>query len=97
LQSETGKKLLAQYNLPFDDMESFIFIEKGKAYNRSTAALRVCRYLSALWPLCYGAIIVPRFIRDSIYNWVAKRRYKWFGRKQECMVPTPEVRAKFLN
>ena len=97
LQSETGKKLLQQYSLPEKDMESFVFIEKGKAYTRSTAALRVCRYLSALWPLCYGTIIVPKFIRDGIYNRIARRRYKWFGVRQECMIPTPEIKARFLD
>lgn len=97
LQSETGKRLLEQYALPVNDMESFVFIEKGKAYTRSTAALRVCRYLSALWPLCFGAIIVPKFIRDGIYNWIARNRYKWFGVRRECMIPTPEIKARFLN
>lgn len=97
LQSETGKKLLEQYKLPVNDMESFIFIEKGRVYSRSTAALRVCRYLGALWPLCFGAIIVPTFIRDGIYNWIARNRYKWFGVRQECMIPTPEIKARFLN
>ena len=97
LQSEAGQKLLKQYNLPANDMESFIFIEKGVAYDRSTAALRVCRYLRGLWPLCYGLIIVPKFIRDGIYNWIAKNRYKWFGIRNECMIPTPEVKARFLN
>ena len=97
LQSETGKKLLAQYGLPAADMESFVFIENGKAYTRSTAALRVCRYLSALWPLCYGAIIVPKFVRDAIYNWIARNRYEWFGVRQQCMIPTPEIKARFLN
>jgi predicted DCC family thiol-disulfide oxidoreductase YuxK len=97
LQTETAKKLLAQYELPADEMQSFVFIEKGKAYTRSTAALRVCRYLSALWPLCYGAIIVPGFIRDAIYNWIAKHRYKWFGVRQQCMIPTAEIKARFLD
>ena len=97
LQSETGKRLLEQYALPAGDMESFVFIEKGKIHKRSTAALRVCRYLSALWPLCFGAIIVPKFIRDGIYNWIARNRYKWFGVRQECMIPTPEIKARFLN
>ena len=97
LQSDRGKKLLQQYGLPADDMQSFVFIDKGKAYTRSTAALKVCRYLSPLWPLCYGTIIVPKFIRDGIYNWIAKRRYKWFGVQQECMIPTPEIKARFLD
>ena len=97
LQSDTGKSLLSEYHLPVDDMRSFVFIENGKAYIRSTASLRLCRYLSGLWPLCYGAIIIPRFLRDGIYNLIANRRYKWFGTRKECMVPTPELRAKFLD
>lgn len=97
LQSEAGQRLLQQYNLPVDDMESFVFIENEKAYRQSTAALRVCRYLRGLWPLCYGFIIVPKFIRDGIYNWIAKNRYKWFGVRQECMIPTPDIKERFLK
>lgn len=97
LQSSAGQKLLQQYNLATDSMESFVFIENKKTYQRSTAALKVCRHLRGLWPMCYGLIIVPKFIRDGIYNWIAKNRYKWFGKKESCMIPTPEVKARFLN
>ena len=97
MQCEAGQKLLQQYNLPVDDMESFVFIENRVAYKQSTAGLKVCRHLRGLWPLCYGLIIVPKFIRDGIYNRIAKNRYKWFGVQQACMIPTPEVRARFLN
>ena len=97
LQSATGQQLLQSYNLPLNKMESFVFIEKGKAYKRSTAALRVCRHLNALWPLCYGLIIVPKFIRDGIYDWIARNRYKWFGVREQCMIPTNEIKEKFLN
>jgi predicted DCC family thiol-disulfide oxidoreductase YuxK len=97
LQSEKGRLFLRQYNLPTEEMRSFVFIEDGKVYTRSTAALKVCRYLKGLWPSCYGLIIVPRFIRDGIYNWIANNRYKWFGKKDQCMIPTPEVRARFIN
>ena len=96
LQSEAGRQLVRQYGLPADDMRSFLFIENSKVYNRSTAALKVCMYLKGLWPLCYGLIVIPAFIRNGIYDWIAKNRYKWFGEKQECMIPSPEVRAKFL-
>jgi predicted DCC family thiol-disulfide oxidoreductase YuxK len=96
LQSDAGRKLIQQYGLPADDMRSFLFIENGKVYNRSTATLKVCRYLTGLWPFCYGLIIVPAFIRNGIYDWIAKNRYKWFGERQGCMIPTPEVRARFL-
>jgi predicted DCC family thiol-disulfide oxidoreductase YuxK len=97
MQSEAGQKLLQEYNLPVNDMQSFIFIENGTVYNRSTAALKVCSHLRGLWPLCFGFIIVPKFIRDGIYNWIAKNRYKWFGKKESCMIPTPEVKARFLT
>ena len=97
MQSAAGQKLLQAYNLPVDDMQSFVFIENKTVYKRSTAALKVCRHLRGLWLLCYGFIIVPKFIRDGIYNWVAKNRYKWFGKKESCMIPTPEVKARFLT
>ena len=97
MQSEAGQKLLQQYNLPADDMQSFIFIDEGKVYKQSTGALKVCRYLRGLWPLCYGFMVVPKFIRDGIYNWIAKNRYKWFGIRQACMIPTAEVKARFLK
>lgn len=96
LQSEVGKRLLTEYELPVKEMESIVFIEQGKAYMQSTAALRICKYLRGLWPLCYGFIIVPKFIRDGIYNWIAKNRYKWFGIRKECMIPTPEMKTRFL-
>ena len=97
MQSEAGQKLLQHYNLPVDDMQSFVFIDEGKVNKQSTAALKVCRHLRGLWPLCYGFIIVPKFIRDGVYNWIAKNRYKWFGMKQSCMIPTPDVKARFLT
>ncbi|MEY2917880.1 MAG: putative protein yuxK [Bacteroidota bacterium] len=96
LQSEKGRLFLRQFNLPQDEMKSFVFIEDGIAYTQSTAALKVCRHLRGLWFLCYGFIIIPKFIRDGMYNWIAKNRYKWFGVKDQCMIPTPETRARFL-
>jgi len=96
LQTDIGKALLKQHGLPDNYTSSFIFIEKNRLYSRSTAALRVCRYLTGLWPLCYGLIIVPAFIRNAVYDFVAKNRYKWFGQKEACMIPTPEMRARFL-
>jgi predicted DCC family thiol-disulfide oxidoreductase YuxK len=96
LQSNIGQQILKSHNLPIDKMESFIFIKKGKAYSKSTAALKVCKYLNGLWPLCYSFILIPKFIRDAVYNWIAKNRYKWFGKKKECMLPTADVRNRFL-
>ena len=97
LQSGIAHQMLVNQNIPTNDLSSFVFIENKKIYTRSTAALRVCTYLTGLWPLMYGFIIVPKFIRDGIYNWIAKNRYRWFGKKEECMIPTSEIKAKFLN
>lgn len=97
LQSDTGKKLLAQYDLPLNELNSFILIENNKAYTRSSGALRVIKKLKGLWPLLYGFMIVPKFIRDGVYNWVGRNRYKWFGKQDACMIPTPGLKARFLN
>ena len=97
LQSHIADVLLINEDSGRKDLSSFIFIENNTAYTRSTAALRVCRYMNGLWPLIYGFIIIPRFIRDGIYNWVAGNRYKWFGKKEICMVPTQDVQSRFLN
>ncbi|MGZ4048738.1 MAG: thiol-disulfide oxidoreductase DCC family protein [Bacteroidia bacterium] len=97
LQSEEGKQILEEHNFPENKINSFFLVENGKVYDRSTAALKVVKRLTGLWPLLYGFIIVPKFIRDGVYNWIAKNRYQWFGEKDECMVPTPELKTKFLN
>jgi predicted DCC family thiol-disulfide oxidoreductase YuxK len=97
LQSEEGKKILADNNFYDNKMNSFLLVENGKVYDHSTAALRVFKKLKGLRSLLYGFIIVPRFIRDGVYAFIAKNRYQWFGKKDECMIPTPELRAKFLS
>ena len=97
LQSDAGQQLLKQYNLPADHFNSFVLIENQKAYTRSTAALRVAKQLKGILKLLYGFIIVPRFLRDAVYNWIANNRYKWFGERESCMLPTPDLQSRFLN
>lgn len=97
LQGKKGHELLRHFNLPVNDFHSFILVEGDKIYTRSTGALRILRELGGGWKLLYGLIILPRFIRDAVYNWVARNRYKWYGRKEECPVPTPELRERFLD
>ena len=97
LQGETAKKLLPQFNINPTSLSSVIFIDKGKAYTQSSASIRICKYMNGGWKLFYGLIIVPKFIRDVIYNWIARNRYKWFGKKDSCMVPTAELRERFLD
>ena len=96
LQSSTGSFIRHKHKIP-DNVDSFIYIENEKVYLYSTAALKVSMKLGGLWPLMGAFFIVPRFIRDSIYKWIASNRYVWFGKKDSCMVPTAEVRAKFLG
>lgn len=96
LQSENGKALLLPFGFSGDRLDTFILVEKGQLFTRSTAALKVCRQLDGWWPALYAFIIVPRFIRDGIYDFIARHRYQWFGKKETCMIPTPETRQRFL-
>ncbi|MGV2965014.1 thiol-disulfide oxidoreductase DCC family protein [Paenibacillus sp. AGC30] len=96
LQSDVAKELLAKGNLSTDSMDTFVLIENGKYYTRSTAALRLAKGLKYPYPLLYVFIIVPRFIRNAVYNWVARNRYRWFGKDEACMLPTPEIKDRFL-
>lgn len=97
LQSETASRLLKKYGLHTSRISSVILIEKGKAYTQSSAALRACRYLNGGWKFFYGLLIIPKFIRDFFYNIIARNRYRWFGKKDNCMIPTPDIRERFLE
>ena len=96
LQSDTGQKLLQNFTIPPGDLSSFVLLQGGKAFARSTAALQVVKQLSGGWKLLYGFIIVPVFIRDGLYRYVAANRYKWFGKQDTCMIPTPALASRFL-
>ncbi|TWI84861.1 putative DCC family thiol-disulfide oxidoreductase YuxK [Lacibacter cauensis] len=97
LQGTTAQEILPKYNIDPTVLTSVIFIEDGVAYRESTAALKVCRHLDGGWKLLYVLIIIPAFIRDGIYKWVGRNRYKWFGKQESCMLPTPEQRARFVE
>jgi predicted DCC family thiol-disulfide oxidoreductase YuxK len=97
LQSISGQGYLKNFNLPVNDFNSFILVEGNKLYTRSSGALRMLKHLGNGWQLFYAFIIIPKFIRDGVYNFIAKNRYKWFGKKEACWVPTPELNAKFLD
>tara|TARA_B100000508_G_C11329772_1_gene213702 strand:- start:52 stop:462 length:411 start_codon:yes stop_codon:yes gene_type:complete len=96
LQSEVGLELIEKYAIDSSKTDSIILIEDGKAYIKSTAALRVAKHLGGGYPLLYIFIVVPTFIRNWVYDYVAKNRYKWYGKKESCMIPTPELKEKFL-
>lgn len=97
LQGQKGQEILKRFHLPADDFNSFILFENDKIYTRSTAALRMLKLLGGGWKLLYVFILVPKFIRDAVYNRIAKNRYKWFGKREECMIPTPELKNRFLD
>lgn len=96
LQSELGKALLQEFKLPATELNSVLLIDKGKFYNKSDAALNIARHLHGLWPMLYGLKIIPLFIRNGVYDWIAKNRYRWFGKKEACMIPTPELKSRFI-
>ena len=96
LQSEIGEKLADEYNIDKTNTDSVILIEDGKAYTHSTAAVRIARKLNGAWKMLYGLVVVPRFLRNWAYKLFAKYRYNMFGKKDACMLPTPEIRARFL-
>ncbi len=97
LQSEFGQVQCEKAGLPKEDLQSLILIEDGKLYTRSSGALRLFKNLGGIWALSYAFIIVPKFIRDGVYNFIAKNRYKWFGEQESCLMPTPDIEARFLD
>jgi len=96
LQLEHGQKLLRDHGLKTDNFDSFILLEDGNVYTHSSAALRIARKLSFPWRLAYVCMIIPRPIRDFVYKLFAKNRYKLFGRREQCRIPSAEERARFL-
>lgn len=97
LQSKTGQKLLLKYGLNLSDFDSFILIENEKYFTKSTAALKIAKGLGGIWSMLYIFIIIPKFSRNAIYDFIARNRYKWFGKRDECMLPSPEFKDRFLQ
>ncbi len=96
LQSEIGEKLLRKHQIDPEKTDSIILVDDNNAFAKAGAALRIAQQLSGLWPALAILRIVPRFISNSVYDWIASNRYQWFGKKESCMIPTPELKAKFL-
>ncbi|MCJ0743918.1 thiol-disulfide oxidoreductase DCC family protein [Pedobacter montanisoli] len=96
LQGETAKGMLADLGLSNGTNQSIILWENGRLYRQSDAALRIVKRLNGFWSLLYGFIIIPAFIRNPIYNYIARNRYKWFGKADHCLIPAPELKHKFL-
>lgn len=97
LQSEIGKKLVEERGIDTSQVDSIILIEPGVAYyTKSTAALKIAQSFGGVWQLASVFEWIPEKIRDWVYDYIAKNRYKWYGRKDACMIPTPELKSKFL-
>lgn len=96
LGSEAARRLLSQSVISDPLPDSVALVEHGRLYTRSTAALRVARQLTFPWPLMYAWIVVPRPLRDLVYDLIARNRYRWFGRQDACMAPTADIRKRFL-
>lgn len=97
LQSEAGINLLQQYGFKPDLNGSFILLHNNKLYTQSSAALTIAKHLSGWVRYTYLFIIVPKFVRDFAYQVIAKNRYKWFGKKEECLLPSPELKKRFIR
>ncbi|PHR98664.1 MAG: thiol-disulfide oxidoreductase [Leeuwenhoekiella sp.] len=97
LQGATGQKLLAKHHINPKETDSIVLIEPERVSVKSSAALRIAKYLDRGYPLLYGFMIIPGFIRNAVYDFIAANRYKWFGKKNSCMIPTPELKSRFLD
>ena len=97
LQSAFGQQVLEKYKLPLTAFGSFILLENGTIYTKSSGALRVVNKLNGAWPALNIFMIVPPFIRNAVYDFVAKNRYQWFGKKEECWIPTPSLKDLFIE
>ncbi|OMD66052.1 thiol-disulfide oxidoreductase DCC [Paenibacillus odorifer] len=96
LQNEIAAKLMKESGLQPGQLNTVILLENGVYYTESAAVLRIARKLRFPWPAAYVFILVPRSLRNALYRYVAKNRYRWFGRDEQCMLPTPEIKRRFL-
>ena len=97
VQSEPGKSLLEEHGLNPDCIDTMLLVKEGAAYNRSDAALEISRGLDGLWPILVVLKIIPKFIRNGLYTIIANNRYKWFGKKEACLIPTPDIKSRFIE
>ncbi len=96
LQSEFAKRVILEKNIT-NSVKTIVLVKDDKIYLRSDAALEICKELGGLWPGLYFFKIIPRFIRDAVYNFISEHRYQWFGRTEECWLPSPDLNARFVD
>jgi predicted DCC family thiol-disulfide oxidoreductase YuxK len=88
---------LKKHQIPATYLDSIVFVYREKVYVKSRAALEIARLLGGFWSLLYFFVIVPGVVRDPIYDWIARNRYRWYGKRSSCRVPSPQEAAKFLK
>jgi len=96
LQDKATKSILKDYKINQNYIDSIILIRGNQVFYKSKAALEIARNLGSPWPVMYIFIIVPAIIRDPVYDWIARNRYRWFGKKETCRIPSPKEKQKFL-
>jgi len=97
LQSDAGQALLRAHGLDPAYLDSLVLLDDGQVFTKSDAALRLARYLDGRWPWLERLRVLPRGLRDALYDLVAKNRYRWFGVRESCRMPTPDIRARFIG
>lgn len=97
LQSDFGQSKLTELGYDTEKFDSLVLLSKGKVYKKSSAALRIAKRLNGLWPLLYIFIIVPPFIRHAVYDIISKNRYRWWGKRDSCRMPSPELKQRFVE
>jgi predicted DCC family thiol-disulfide oxidoreductase YuxK len=97
LQSEAGRKIVEEHGGNPDDLDTILLLEGDRLFDRSSAALRIAKRLRAPWPLLSVFLLVPAPLRDLVYRFIARNRYRWFGKSEACMIPTAAIRARFLS
>lgn len=96
LQSDKGRELLLAAGLEADRLDTVVLLENGRVYTESSAVLRIASRLRFPWPAAYAFVIVPRPLRNMLYRVVARNRYRWFGRDEACLLPSPDIKSRFL-
>ena len=97
LQSDAARKLLLQFNYENEEMMSIVLIEDDKIYDKSTAALKIGKKLHPPWNFLYSFIIIPKALRDVVYDVIAKNRYRWFGRRDKCIINKGKYKNRFIQ
>ena len=97
LQSASGQELLEKNGMSKTTLDTVVLVQNGKLYTKSDVALKIAKEMKGGWPVFSVFSILPKFLRDAIYDIISKNRYRWFGKQDSCMIPTPELKSLFLD